>query len=150
MGDYKAGRFEKAVAWFIIGCILGMLFLFAFSFQLHAATTSTQKKSNAFGAVISDINPNVTLVGSIRDASGHRDADGRLGITLRIHPKYTYAMFDESITFCDNDVIKSAIEQGRLKTTDQAFTYHRAASRLIDGVPCHALVAIDDVGKKAQ
>lgn len=117
--------------------LLSVLMFFA-NFA-HAATTG--KKSNAFGAITPTIDPNVTVVAAVLDGNPHRDADGRLGINLRLHPKYTYGLFDEDIMFCGNVV--GMFDEKTAKY--QALTYRRQASRLIDGVPCHQLIAVDDV-----
>lgn len=104
----------------------------------HAATTS---KTNAFGAVTITSDPNVTLVASLLGGEVHRDGDGRLGYNLRLHPKYTFGLFDESVMFCGD--VRGMLENK--STTFLAYTYRRSASRLIDSVPCHQLIGIDEV-----
>jgi hypothetical protein len=106
----------------------------------HCTTTVT----NSLGAVISDIDPNVSLVASLLGGEVHEDRDGREGFNLRLHPLYMYGLFDESVMFCGD--VRSMLE-GK-KAAFQVYTYRRAASRLIDGIPCHALVGVDDIVKK--
>ena len=108
----------------------------------HGATTS--KKSNAFGAVTPTIDPNVSMVAAILSVEQHRDRDGRVGLNFRLHPLYSYSLFDESLMFC-GDVVP--MFEGKVATF-QAFTYRRAASRLIDGIPCHELRGVNDVVTK--
>lgn len=126
-------------------CILGIitiLFLCLAGFLIgtgHAATTSSKK--NSLGAVTITSDPNVTLVASLLGGEVHRDDDGRLGYNLRLHPKYTYGLFDESVMFCGD--VRGMLENK--STTFLAYTYRKAASRLIDSVPCHQLIGIDEV-----
>lgn len=130
---------KKVVGWFII---VGLLFLCLAGLLIgtgHAATTSS--RHNAFGAATISVDPNVTLVASLLGGEVHRDSDGREGFNLRLHPKYTYGLFDESIMFCGD--VRGLLDDHT--STFQAYTYRRAASRLIDGIPCHALMGVDDV-----
>jgi hypothetical protein len=124
-------------------CIIAILFLCLAGLFIgtgHAATTSSKKK-NAFGAVTITSDPNVTLVASLLGGEVHMDNDGRLGYNLRLHPRHTYGLFDESVMFCGD--VRGMLENK--STTFLAYTYRKAASRLIDGVPCHQLIGIDEV-----
>ena len=107
----------------------------------HCSTTS-QKHDNSLGVVQYNDNPNISVVGSFMGGEVHRDSDGRIGVNIRLHPKYTYNLFDESILFC-GDI--SGMFEGKGTSQYQTWTYRRAASRIIDGIPCHTLVGLDDV-----
>ncbi len=130
---------KKVAIWFALLAILFMCLAGLFIGTGHAATTSSKK--NAFGAVTITSDPNVTLVASLLGGEVHRDSDGRLGYNLRLHPKYTYGLFDESVMFCGD--VRGMLENKG--TTFLAYTYRKAASRLIDSVPCHQLIGIDEV-----
>ena len=110
----------------------------------RAATTAAPRK-NAFGAVTPTIDPNITLIGNILSGELKQDADGRLATNLRVHPKYTYGLFDESILFCGDESARLSEADGAIIQSDLAFTYHRSASRLINGVPCYTLVGVDKI-----
>jgi hypothetical protein len=129
---------KKTIGWFII---LAALFLCLAGLMIGTGHASTTSRTNAFGAQTITSDPNVTLVASLLGGEVHKDSDGRLGYNLRLHPKYTFGLYDESIMFCGD--IRGQMD-GK-QTTFQAYTYRRAASRLIDGIPCHALVGVDDV-----
>ena len=105
--------------------------------------TTTGKQPNSIGVIVSDVNPNDSLIGIVMSGEIHEDSDGRLGTNIRVHPKYTYSLFDESLMFCGN-------EADRLTKDDHmiagwhTLTFRRQASRLIDGIPCHALIGVDE------
>lgn len=132
---------QKIAIYFAFLAILFMCLCGLFIATGHATTTTSAKKSNVFGAQTLVVDPNVTLVASLLSGEVHEDTDGRQGFNLRLHPKYTYGLFDESIMFCGD--IRPMMENKF--TRFQAYTYRRAASRLIDGIACHALVGVDDV-----
>lgn len=131
---------QKIAIYFAFLAILFLCLCGLFIATGHAATTSS-KKSNAFGAQTITVDPNVTLVASLLGGEVHRDGDGRLGYNLRLHPKYTFGLFDESVMFCGD--VRGMLENK--STTFLAYTYRKAASRLIDSVPCHQLIGIDEV-----
>jgi hypothetical protein len=118
---------------------VGLLLLFtAFA---HCTTTS---KSNGLGVVLNDIDPNISLIGTIMSGDIIQDDDGREGTNIRVHPKYTYGLFDESVLFCGFEGDRLS-EDNKMLAGNRIFTYRRAASRLIRGVPCHQLIGVDKV-----
>lgn len=134
-------KFAAAIALilFVLAVFFGIFTAFA-----HAATTS--KRGNALGVVVSDVDPNMTIVATLIAGEPHYDRDGRVGVNLRLHPKYTYGLFDTSIMFC-GDIVGMFDNR---QTQYQALTYRREASRLIDGIPCHELKGVDDVANSPR
>lgn len=102
-----------------------------------------QERPNGLGAVIDHVDPNVSLVGSLVAGQAIEDNDGREGTVVRIHPLGMYSLFDEAITFCGDEKDKiTKTGTNDLLVGNYAFTYRRAASRLINGVPCFALRSV--------
>jgi hypothetical protein len=118
--------------------ILGIFLLIA-SFA-HCTRTSHE---TSFGAVINDIDPNVAIVASVVSGEIHTEENGQANTNLRIHPRFMYGLFDESILFCGNEVGRVTNPDGRILQGFYAFTYRRTALRLVDGVPCFRLVSVD-------
>jgi hypothetical protein len=136
---------KKMVAGIIL-MLLGLLMVLAgLSLDVHGATT---KHQNSLGAVISDINPVISLVGSEVDGQFLQASDGRMGTLVRIHPKATYALFDQSVLFCGDEADRLAEPTGALLKGWYAFTYKRQAARLIDGIACYSLVSVDKLEQK--
>ena len=129
--------------------IVLLLFMVCISILAHCSDTTKQcmlpEGCNSLGVVISNVDPNVSLVGSIVSGEMHQDKDGRVGTSVRVHPKAMYALWDESILFCGDESERLSTPDGNLLIGNYAFTYRRAASRLIDGVACHELVAVDKI-----
>ena len=116
--------------------------------QLSHATTT--QRTNAFGAVIGNIDPNMSLLGSIVSGQLVADQDGRNATAIRIHPKGMYALFDESIAFCGDQTDKLSTPMGNILQGDLVFTYRRQASRLVDGVPCFELRSVYPIQEKKE
>jgi len=106
-----------------------------------------ETRPTALGIVVDHSNPNASLVGSVVAGQMLQDADGRQATEVRIHPKGMYALFDETLLFCGDESSRVARPDGHLLTGNYAFTYRRAASRLIDGVPCFALRSVDKIAE---
>ena len=135
---------KKVACGTLIGFIVLLIIFFVCMTILGHATT-TKPRENSLGVVISDVDPNTAIVGSILEGTINTDKDGRMGISVRIHPKASYTLFDESLMFCGDESDRLSDENGNILNGNYAFTYHRAASRLILGVPCHALVSVDKI-----
>ena len=131
----------KRASWCFLLWLVTMVVLFLCAYC--GATTTAHR--NSLGVVISDVDPNTAIVGSILEGTINTDKDGRMGISVRIHPKASYTLFDESLMFCGDESDRLSDENGNILNGNYAFTYHRAASRLILGVPCHALVSVDKI-----
>lgn len=103
-------------------------------------------RPNDLGVVLAPPDPNDVLVGSLIGGQEIQDGDGRIGIAIRVHPVATYALYDEGLFFCGN-VIDQMVVAGtlQLRPGNLVFIYRRSASRLINGVPCHALRAVLEV-----
>lgn len=108
--------------------------------ELSQATTTGQP--NGLGVVIDKPRPNTVSIGTILDGAIVADKDGREGTVLRIHPIGTYALYDESLTFCGDQTVAIANPDGRIKQGDLVFIYRRQASRLLDGIPCYELRSV--------
>jgi hypothetical protein len=134
-------RFAVQALLMVVG---GVLMLLGTVLILAGLAHSTTTVTNSLGAIISDIDPNVALVGTVMSGEVIEDADGREATNVRIHPKYMYALFDEAILFCGYEG-ERLTENGAMLAGPHTFTYRRAASRLIQGVPCHELVGVDKV-----
>jgi hypothetical protein len=107
-----------------------------------------QERPATLGVVIDHIDPNVSLVGSVVAGQMVADEDGRQGTAVRIHPKAMYALFDETVTFCGDESARVSRADGTLISGNYAFTYRRAAARLIKGVPCFELRSVDKLEAK--
>ena len=130
---------------FILGLILLLALIFWPLALCHGSTTSAQK-TNSLGADISQVNPNINYVAMIIEGSIVGDRKN-VGTNLRLHPKYMYALFDEAVLFCGDVSPFLTDENSKIIQGYLVFTYRRAASRLINEVPCHELVAVDRLEK---
>jgi hypothetical protein len=139
---------QKAAYWIGLVIIALAIAFFILAVSSLGNATTTKPRENGLGVVISNIDPNDALVGSIVSGELHQDKDGRLGTSIRVHPKATYAMFDEAILFCGDESGALSLPDGTILKGNYAFTYRRAASRVIDGVSCHALISVDKLEVK--
>lgn len=114
--------------------------------KAHARTTSMQP--NATGALVYTENPFTYVVGEI--IGGDVVVSGNdIAISVRLHPYGTYMLFDQSVLFCGRESALFLLDgTNRLKPGWLAFTYRRAASRTVEGVGCHTLMAVDPLKEK--
>ncbi len=120
--------------------LLALLLMGAACF-VNLARGTTTKNQNSLGVVISPINPNIAIVGSLVSGEMVEDADGRQGTSIRIHPVDVYSFYDEGIVFCGDESAR-VTNDGHLLKGDLVFIYRREAPRLIEGVPCFTLRAV--------
>jgi len=122
-----------AVALIALGFLLFVLFAIGMG---HAATTSKHK--NDLGAVISDDNPNIYLLGAVAHGTVFECAKNEVCTNVIVRPYNTDLLHTESLLFCGNEV-------GEFKgKTDHAvvITFDRVAHRSYGGVACHDLRSV--------
>ena len=90
------------------------------------------KHVNSLGTPMFFDNPMTYKAGSISALSY---VDG--GLVARIQPIGTYSLFTEDILFCS-----MSPEKFLNKSNPMVITYRTKASRLIQGIGCHELVAV--------
>lgn len=100
----------------------------------RAATTS--KQHNSLGAITYQTNPYEYIV--IDKVLDVQNIDGNLN--LRVHPIWTYMLFDQTILFCGLPVDKF-----RGIAEPFAVTYERQAHRSVQGIGCHDILKVDAV-----
>lgn len=127
--------FQKIAVGFVLAVFVSLML--TCGAELSHGTTTDQP--NSLGVVISNINPNTSLVGSIVDGQIVADKDGREATAIRIHPIGMYALYDQTIAFCGDQTVKLTKPDGRVIQGDIVFIYRRQAARLIDGIPCFEL-----------
>lgn len=112
----------------------------------HARTTT--KQTNATGALIYNENPFTYVIGEI--IGGDVVGSGNdIAISIRIHPYGTYMLYDQNMLFCGRESVPLLLnDSNQLKPGLLAFTYRRAASRTVEGVGCHTLMAVDQLKEK--
>lgn len=134
--------------------IVGFLFILIASLMLSCgakiAHGEVTERRVGLGAVVETGNPNTSVVGSLISGEVVTDRDGREATALRIHPRSVYAFYDEGLIFCGDQTARLSSKDGRLIQGDLAFTYRRQAARMIDGMPCFELKAIDQVTRRIQ
>jgi len=122
--------------------------VFVFTMILLAASLghcrTTSKQPNSFGTVVYNENPFAYIVGEII-GGGVVGSGSNTSFSVRIHPRGTYLLFDESVLFCGTeDNVRKLLEDGsHLKAGTLAFTYRRQGSRIVEGIACHDIVAVD-------
>lgn len=99
--------------------------------------TVTTKSATPERVVRTD--PNVILVGTIKDGNIIEDENGNQGTNLRIQSAGHY---DQSVMFCGYEGDR-VTENYHVIQDDLIFTYRRAASRLVNGVPCFELISVE-------
>lgn len=100
----------------------------------HAATTS--KQHNGLGVLMYQENPYSYLV--IDKVTDIQSVEGNL--SLRVHPMWTYMLFDQNLLFCG-----LPMEKFRGITAPFVITYERQAHRSVQGVGCHYVFKVDEV-----
>lgn len=122
----------------LLAVIITILLVLAAVFPVHGATTI--KHNNSLGAVQYQNNPNTYKVGHIVSGA---NVDGNLNV--RLQPLATYGLFTEEILLCGMPIDKFP-ENGAAPVV---LTYRTQASRLVQGVGCHALVRVDEMKMEA-
>jgi hypothetical protein len=98
------------------------------------ATTNSRK--NSLGTVSYQDNPYIYLAADkVLDAA---DVEGNLN--LRLHPMWTYMLFDQQVLFCGMPLDKM---EG--VAVPFVITYERRSHRMVQGVGCHNIQKIDSV-----
>ena len=128
---------EKLGALFMLAMLLAMML--TCGAQLSRGATQTHEVAS-LGITLNDIDPDQTMTGSLVAGEIVADSDGRLGTEIEVHPMFRYALYNETVTFCGNESQKLTVEgTTRFLPGNLLFIYRRAASRLINGVPCFQL-----------
>lgn len=130
----------KVIAGFFLAVIISLML--TCGAELSHGATIEEEMPRVIRELVQQENPNTSLVGNIIAGAIVFDEDGRAGTALRIHPKGMYALYDQTVTFCGDQTTEVATPDGRILTNDLVFTYRRAASRLIDGIPCFDLRSV--------
>ncbi len=137
---------RKTVAAIVLLSVLAALMISCGAALCRADAPETHP--TPLGVLVDHSNPNVSLVGSIVAGQMVADADGREGTEVRVHPRGMYALFDETVVFCGDQRDKLTTPDGYTIVGNLVFTYRRAASRLINGVPCFTLRSVDKIEEK--
>jgi len=130
----------KAFVLTIAALILFSIFaLCIIATSAHADTTN--KRTNAFGAIIYQDNPFTYLYGKALDGTVIVDREKVGGVSIKFQPSYTYTLFTETVLFCGD--VADDFEGASLVIV----TYERQSHRLVKGVPCHELVRVDKLSQ---
>jgi hypothetical protein len=113
----------------------GALLLFAASM---AHCTKAAPRPNSLGIEESYTNPNTYLLAVPLEAVALED--GKY-VTIRFAPYNTYALYDESILFCDVDSVRKF--EG--KSGVVVVTYETRAHTMYRGLGCHELISVFEV-----
>jgi hypothetical protein len=116
------------VVWFIV---------FVTCVSLAHCTTTKHNESNAFGAVISDINPYSYLAGSVKEVY---DVESERGMVVRIQPISTHMLYVADVLFCgfSPDMLEG-------KQNPVVLVYETQAHKMIEGIGCHLLVNVLEI-----
>lgn len=122
---------------FIKGYLIGVALVVVVFLLASAAHCAVGKKqSNSLGSIAYTENPMMYQAGYIaQGGDAVANVDGNLNI--RIKPLDTYMLYDESVLLCG---LPMDMFQG--KTEPFVLVYKRQASKTVQGVGCHTLVAI--------
>ena len=131
-------RLERNLLTFVLLFFLGMFL----GKEAHCTTVASQKnRSNAFGAVIYQRNPNSYLAGSVTEVF---DIENEKGLVVRVQPISTYAQFTDDILFCGFPV---DMLQG--KENPMVLVWETTAHRTVNGVGCHRLVSVQEIKSRS-
>jgi hypothetical protein len=122
--------------------LLLLLHIGALLTHASAATVATQR--NSLGAVISDINPNMYVLGRVVRGSLHECDKEEWCTTVEI-VEYKSALLlpPPTMTFCGDEV--KPINEATNKGVWVIFTYRRQGTRIYSGIVCHDLVNVISV-----
>ena len=128
---------NKKLSVFVIFGIFALLVLAVLVQLAHCKTTTP--RPNSLGIEQPYTNPNTYLLAE--PLEGTPMEDGKY-IVIRFAPCYTYALYDESILFCDagNTVQKFQGKSGVL-----ILTYETQAHQMYRGLGCHELISVFEV-----
>jgi len=115
---------------------IGICLLFLLLFVAAVFADTSNKQTNAFGAIVYQDNPYNYEYGKAVAASYVQD-EGHVGLNVRFQPSRTYTLFTETILFCGD--VWEQFENSSLVIV----TYERESHRLIKGIPCRELIAVD-------
>jgi hypothetical protein len=116
--------------------ILGLLLMGACSILAHGSTSTP--RPNSLGVEEVYTNPNTYLLAVPLEAVALED--GKY-VTIRFAPYNTYALYDESILFCDVDSVRKF--EG--KSGVVVVTYETRAHTMYRGLGCHELISVFEV-----
>ena len=112
---------------------LGFLAAALFVASGHCAVS--RKHNNSLGTVMYTDNPFTYKAGSIVALA---EIDG--GLVVRIQPIGTYSLYTEDLLFCGMNP-----EKFLNHTNPMVLTYRTQASRIVEGIGCHALVNVSSL-----
>lgn len=119
--------------------VLVAAILLVLTFAAHGAVG--KQPASAFGPVYIE-NPNAYLLGSIK---GGASIDNGAAINIEFAPAHAGPLATQTILFCGNRAASFTDDAGGLLQGPRVITYRKAASRLVLGVPCHDLIAVEAI-----
>lgn len=125
-------------AWFIIAAFVGLMLAF-FTVFAHGTTTTPSARTNSLGLSQTYTNPYEYMFGTIE----HVDAFSTVSNVV-FRPFGASLLNTQTILFC-GDVTK-ALGDGDTNTL-YVFTYRQQASRTFQGVACHDVYRILELGE---
>lgn len=101
------------------------------------------------GTMLIDEVRNTTVLGFLTGINNvHDPKDERRATYIRIHPKYSRALYDDFILFCGDSSRSLTDGSGKILEGYIAVTFRSSAARLIDQVPCHEFIGVDRIQKE--
>lgn len=134
----------KLLRGFWFEAVLVLAILLVLTFAAHGAVGKKQPDVG-LGVVLYTENPNLYMFASIHDAAL---IERGAATNVEFSPAHTSLFFTQTILFCGNRAVAITDNAGGILRGPLVITYRRAASRLVDGVPCHDLVSVDKIKEK--